>query len=229
MDKVRIGLKRKRVAVYVVLIAGSIAACFVRAVMVTADRSRQITAYESEWARSGKPVVVRTVAAKDVLVFSQFTVRGVSGKTGKGFVTGEVKESLRPGQEIYTEDKSAVCAAVVSVGSNVDLNTGMFPVEVEFDKPCEVNGLAVVAAHTRTLRNVVAVPIEIVDIDAGVYSLWTVENGRAKKVVVSIGSRDGYGAVIASGLQSGSRVVFRGQSLLRDNDKVMIVGAEPNT
>lgn len=199
-----------------------IAVCVVRVGMVKADRSKQITAFESEWARSGKPVVTRTVEAQDVRVYSQFTVRGVTGKTGKGFVTGEVKDVLRPGQEIYGEDRSAVCATVVNVGKDLDLNTGMFPVEVEFYKPCDPGGLAVVAAHTRTLRNVIVVPNEVLDIDSGEYSLWKIESGRARKVDVTVGSRNGYGAVIAGGLLSGDIVVFRGQSNLRENDKVMV-------
>ncbi len=216
---------KRRALLYILLALAGIAVCIVRVGMVKADRAKSITAFESEWARSGKPVVTRTIESQDVRVYSQFTVRGVSGKAGKGFVTGEIKNALRPGQEIYGEDKSAVCATVVSVGSDLDLNTGMFPVEVEFYKPCDPDSFVVVAAHTRTLRNVLVVPNEVLDISGGEYSLWKIDNGLAKKVRVKVSSRNGYGAVISEGLQSGDAVVFRGQSNLRENDKVMVTGS----
>lgn len=216
---------KRRALLYILFALAGVAVCIVRVEMVKAGRAKTITTFESEWARAGKPVVTRTIEAQDVRVYSQFTVRGVTGKTGKGFVTGEVKDVLLPGQEIYGEDRSAVCAVVADVGKELDMNTGMFPVEVEFHKPCEPGSFAVVAAHTSTLRDVIVVPNEVLDIDAGEYSLWKIESGRARKSAVSVGSLDGYGAVITGGLQSGDTVVFRGQSNLRENDKVMEAGA----
>ncbi len=101
----------------------------------------------------------------------------------------------------------------------------MFPVEVEFDKPRDPGAAFVVSAHTATLHNVLAVPNEVLDISGDEYFIWKNENGFAKKGKVVIRLRNGYGAIISEGLQSGDKVIFSGQSMLEDNDRLLVVNA----
>lgn len=215
---------RKRKTAYLIIITICLAAVAIHIQEVKAARSKPIVTFYNEWKKVGKPVEVQVIAAKDVPVHTQFTVRMVDGRMARGFVTGDIKNVLREDQEIYdSTDTAIVCARLKSVGTELDLDAGMFPVEVAFEKSRNREEVLVVSAHTTTLYNALTLPNEVLDIVAGEYSVWKDENGMAKKYRVKIGSRNGYGAVITGGLQSGDRVVFRGQSLLSDNDKLLVV------
>ena len=218
--------KLKRETVYLIIIIITLASVAIRIQAVKAARGKTIVSFYEEWKRAGKPVEVRAIEAKNIPVYAQFTVRIVNGRFARGFVTGEVKNALREGQEIYDPaDRSVVCARLKSVGAELDMNAGMFPVEVEFDKPRDLGVAFVVSAHTTTLDNVLAVPNEVLDISGDEYFIWKDEGGFAKKHKVVIRLRNGYGAIISEGLQSGDKVIFSGQSMLEDNDRLLVVNA----
>lgn len=216
----------RRETVYLIIIIASLASVVIRIQAVKAARGKTIVSFYEEWKKAGKPVEVKAIETKDIPVYAQFTVRVVDGCLARGFVTGEVKNALREGQEIYDPlDTSVICARLKSVGAELDMNAGMFPVEVEFDKPRDPEAAFVVSAHTATLHNVLAVPNEVLDIAGGEYFIWKNENGLAKKRKVVIRSRNGYGAIVTEGLQSGDKVVFKGQNALEDNDRLLVVNA----
>lgn len=215
------GLKSRQI-IYAFVVAVCLSAIALRIGVVNAGRIRPIISYYSQWQKDGKPVEVKTVEAKDVPVYSRFTVKVSDGRLAEGFVTGDVKDVLREGQDIYDEDRAVPCAAVRKAGKELDIGTGMFPVQVIFNSPRDPGAFFVVSAHTRTLRDVLAVPNEVLDISGGEYFIWQDDNGFARKKKVSVGARDGYGAVITSGLRSGDKVVFNGQSGLRENEKLLV-------
>lgn len=216
----------KRETVYLIIIIITLASVAIRIQAVKAARGKAIVSFYEEWKKAGKPVEVQAIEAKNIPVYAQFTVRIVDGRLARGFVTGEVKNALREGQEIYDPaDRSVVCARLKSVGAELDMNAGMFPVEVEFDKPRDPGSAFVVSAHTTTLDNVLAVPNEVLDISGDEYFIWKDEDGFAKKHKVVIRLRNGYGAIISEGLRSGDKVIFSGQSTLEDNDRLLVVNA----
>ena len=216
----------KRKTIYLIIIVISLASVPMRIQAVKAARGKTIVSFYEEWEKAGKPVEVRTIEAEDIPVYAQFTVRIVDGRLARGFVTGEVKNALREGQEIYDPaDRSVVCARLKSVGAELNMDAGMFPVEVEFDKPRDPGVAFVVSAHTSTLYNVLAIPNEVLDIAGDEYFIWKNENGFAKKGKVVIRLRNGYGAIISEGLRSGDKVIFGGQSMLEDNDRLLVVNA----
>ena len=216
----------KRKTIYLIIIILSLASVPLRIHAVKAARGKTIVSFYGEWKKAGKPVEVRVIKAGDVSVYAQFTVRIVDGRVARGFVTGEVKNALQEGQEIYDpEDRFVVSARLKSIGAELDMDAGMFPVEVEFDKSRDPGVAFVVCAHTSTLHNVLAVPNEVLDIAGDEYFIWKDENGLAKKRKVVIRLRNGYGAIISEGLQSGDKVIFSGQSMLEDNDRLLVVDA----
>ena len=216
----------KRKTIYLIIIILSLASVPLRIHAVKAARGKTIVSFYGEWKKAGKPVEVRVIKAGDVSVYAQFTVRIVDGRVARGFVTGEVKNALQEGQEIYDpEDRFVVSARLKSIGAELDMDAGMFPVEVEFDKSRDPSVAFVVCAHTSTLHNVLAVPNEVLDIAGDEYFIWKDENGLAKKRKVVIRLRNGYGAIISEGLQSGDKVIFSGQSMLEDNDRLLVVDA----
>ena len=200
----------------------------IRIVVVQIERNLPITSFFSEWSKYGKPVTVKEIKAVDMPVYVKFTVKTNSEKSAFGFVTADIKDKLKEGQEVYlTENSGTPCGKISNVSQELDINTGMFLVEVEFKTPVTALGsIWVVFARTSTLKDVLVVPNEILDISGDDYYLWRIENGKARKIKVKIGLRNSYGAVIADGIQSGDLIVFSGQSQLKDNEKVNIIHSE---
>ncbi len=218
--------KSKRKIAYLLIIAVILSGVAARIRAVIADRAEPIVSFSGQWFELGKPVHVQEIEAADIPVYSQFTVRMVDDRVAEGFVTGAVKDTLSSGQEIYdTEDKTVACAKVGKVSGALDIDTGMFPVELEFYDSRTPGVFLVVCAHTSTFRGALVVPNEVLDIVEGDYYIWKAQNGAAKKYKVTVGSRNGYGAVITQGLHSGDAVVFRGQSGLADGDKLFFAGS----
>ncbi len=203
---------------------GIIAVCM-KIGAVNTSRGRPIVSFHSEWDRRGKPVTVEEVRAKDIPVYTKFTVTCASGRAADGFVTADIKEKLAEGQEIRFADGGTPCGRVVSVGRELDVITGMFPVGVEFnDPPASAESPLVVYARTRTLPGALVVPNEVLDVSGGGYSVWKICDGRAMKAGVRLESRNGYGAVLSGGMRSGDSLVLTGRSVLEERDTVNRTG-----
>lgn len=222
-----VNLKSRKV-IYTAVIAACFLSVGLRINTVNSVRRHPIISYYSQWQKYGKPVEVRPVGSREVPVYVRFTVRVLDGRLAAGFVTGDVKDALREGQEIYEEDVPVPCATIRNVGKELDIDTGMFPVQIIFNDDREPGAACVVSAHTRTLHNVLVVPNEVLEVSGEDYFIWKDNNGTAGKRKVTLGQRNGYGAVITSGLQSGDKVVFSGQSELKEGDRLMTAGSPPS-
>ena len=207
--------------------AGIVLLCFlavvVRIGLVNANRGRTIVSFVAEWERDGKPVTVEKIAAKDVPVYTKLTVRHAADKRSTGFVTGDIKDKLREGQEVCRSDAGEPCGTITALGRELDTDTGMFPVEMEFSDAVPAGAVSVVFVRTQTLSQVLVVPNEILDFTGDDYYLWKAENAQAKRVQVKIGSRNGYGTVISEGIHANDLIIFDGRSMLSENDKVRII------
>ncbi len=224
MNKTLIKNLNPRTKIYAAILFFGILSVFIRIVLVQADRSRPIVSFVSEWGRDGKPVTVEEIKIADIPVYTKLTVNNSSNKTASGFVTADIKDKLKQGQDVYFTDNGIPCGTISGIGQELDINAGMFPVEVEFNAPVATLGsILVVFARTQTMQKVLVVPNEILDISGDDYYLWKIENGKARKIKVKIGSRDSYGAVIAQGIQPGDLIVFSGQTQLEDNAPVNII------
>jgi multidrug efflux pump subunit AcrA (membrane-fusion protein) len=229
MNKAFIKNPNPRTKIYVAIVLFSIIAVFIRIALVQVDRSRSIVNFVAEWNRYGKPVTVKEIKAADTPVYAKFTVINNSNKLATGFVTGDIKDKLKVGQEVYFIEGDLPCGKILTLGQDLDTNTGMFPVEVEFNTPAATSGsILVVFARTQIMQKVLVVPNSILDISQGNYYLWKVEDGKAKRIQVKIGSRNGYGTVIREGINSGDSIVFNGRSMLLENDLVRIISKGRN-
>ena len=224
MNKTLIKNLNPRTKIYAAILLFSVLFVFIRIMIVQVDRNRPIVSFVSEWGRYGKPVTVEEIKAADIPAYTKFTVRSSADKSATGFVTADIKDKLKQGQDVYFTDNGIPCGVISNIGQELDINAGMFPVEVKFNAPVAALGsISVVFARTQTLQKVLVVPNEILDMSGDSYYLWKIENGKARKIKVKIGSRDNYGAVIAEGVQSGDLIVFSGQSQLKDNAPVNII------
>ncbi|MDD5669162.1 MAG: hypothetical protein PHE58_03930, partial [Candidatus Omnitrophica bacterium] len=213
----------RKIYVYAGIIVICFVSVFIRIELVQRDRNKAIVSFVSEWEHNGKPVTVEKVMPKDVPVFTKLSVRGGIDTRAAGFVTGDIKDNLKEGQEIFCTDKNQSCGRILTIGRELDADTGMFSVGIELNDALGLGELAVVFVRTSILANALVVPNEILDFSEGEYYVWKVENGKAKRIQVKIVSRNGYGSVIGEGINPGDVIVFNGRSILSENDKVRIV------
>ncbi|PIW68535.1 MAG: hypothetical protein COW10_02020 [Candidatus Omnitrophica bacterium CG12_big_fil_rev_8_21_14_0_65_42_8] len=228
MNKTLIKNLKPRTKIYAAILLFGVLYVFIRIMIVQVDRNRPIVSFVSEWGKYGKPVTVEEIKAADIPAYTKFTVTYDSDNLASGFVTADIKDKLKKGQDVYfTDNGGTPCGKISNIGQELDINTGMFPVEVEFNALFSASGsISVVFADTSTLKKALVVPNEILDISGDSYYLWKVDDGRAKRIQVKIASRDSYGAVIAEGIQAGDLIVVSGQSQLKDNDPVNIINRE---
>ncbi|MFA5350516.1 MAG: hypothetical protein WC357_04200 [Candidatus Omnitrophota bacterium] len=227
MNKGLIKNLNSRKRIYAAILLFIVFSVFVRIMLVQAERNRSIVSFVSEWNKFGKPVAVKAIKATDTPVYAKFTVINTSVKSASGFVTGDIKDKLKVGQKIYFTDKGNSCGVISGLGQELDIDTGMFPVEVKFNVPVAKPGsLAVIFARIQTLQKALVVPNSIIDTSGGSHYLWKIENGKARRVQVKVGSSNGYGTVINEGINSGDLIVFNGRSILSENDLVRIVPAD---
>jgi hypothetical protein len=224
MKKILIKNPDFRKIIYAALIFLSVFSVFVRISLVKRERSAMIVSFVSEWNKHGKPVTVEKIKVADIPVYAKFTVINKSDKLANGFVTGDIKDKLRQGQEVYPTDKGMPFGRITSISQELDTDTGMFPVEVKFNAAAARLGLIrVVFAHTQTIQEAIVVPNSILDFYEGNYYLWKIENGKSKKIQVKIGLRNGYGTIVSAGVNADDLIVINGRSILSENDLVRIV------
>lgn len=215
-----------KIIIYLVIILACFVSVFMQIRLVKQRRARTIVSFTEEWAKSGKPVTVEKIVTRDVPVYAKITVRAVADKRANGYVTADIQEKLKVGQEVFCSGKSEPCGKISSIGRELDIDTGMFPVQLDFNFSLPLGDSEVVFVCTRTLTNTMVVPNEILDFSGGEYYLWKVESGKAKKVKVKIGFRNGYGTAIVEGVSPGDLVIYDGRNLLLENDGVNIVSNE---
>jgi hypothetical protein len=213
-----------------ILCVGIILVCFVcvfiRIGLVERARGKTIVSFVEEWAKFGKPVTIEKIVVRNVPVYAKITVRAVADKRAKGYVTGDIQEKLQVGQEVFCSGKIEPCGKTKTIARELDMDTGLFPVEIDLNFSQGLGDSAVVFVCTSTLPNTMVAPNEVLDNSGGQYYLWKVESGKAKKVKVKIGSRNGYGTAIVEGIIPGDLVVSNGRNLLSENDGVNIVSDE---
>jgi multidrug efflux pump subunit AcrA (membrane-fusion protein) len=216
-----------RKVVYLSIAALSVLAVIVRIAVVKAERSRTVVSFLSELEHQGVPVMVKELEPIDIPLYTKFTILGSSEQSGSGFVTADIKDKIKAGNDIYFKDKDTPCGVIISVSESIDIDSGMFLVEAEFKSPVlKAGSIEVIYANTRTLENVLALPNEALGILEESYYIWVVEDAKAKKRVVEIGPRNDHKIVIESGVQTGDVVVFRGQNRLKEGLLVNIINKD---
>jgi len=209
--------------IYLIVIIVCFVCVFIQIGLVKRDRAKTIVSFVEEWARRGKPVTVEKIVAQDVPVYAKITARVVADELATGYVTADIQEKLQVGQEVFHPKKQGPCGKIKSIARDLDLDTGMFPVEIDLNFAPGLGKMAVIFVRTSVLPNTMVVPNEILENSGGEYYLWKVLDGKANKVKVKIGSRNGYGTAIIEGIKPGDMIVYNGRDLLLELDKVDIV------
>lgn len=225
----KIQWRSKRLWGYILIIAVYALAVKIQQSVITSRRQAKIVSTIDEWRRLGKPVETQSINRKDVKQYLKITVQASKEeRIYEGFVSKTIQQKLAPGQDLYwvrqegrLELGDPVSGKILSAVPEPDMANGMYPVRVKFDRAIEQEAKMIVArVHYDTITNAINVPVESLDIINDRYYGWRVEDGRARRVELSVGDRNGYGAIVDEGLKEGDLFVVKGQAFLKDNDPV---------
>jgi len=217
-------MNRKRAIRYFICIVVFVALIIVKQAQVRFKRNSSIVSTFSEWQEHGKPVVVHKIIARDVPVYTKVTAWPISDNVFEAYVSRAIQQTIHQGQEISAMVDGQTFAGVISeVAEDISLDTGMYRVQAEFSGDFDLDGWVVAYVHTNTLYAVICIPNNIIERENEKMYLWKVQNGHAVKQYVTIGERNGYGAVVLEGLTQGDLIVYKGFTQLLDNDLIAII------
>jgi hypothetical protein len=190
---------------------------------VRMKRERAIVSNISEWKKFGKPVFVQKIARRDMKVFTKISLMPLSKTLFEGYVTTAIQRRLIAGQTVLVDTEQGEKIVGRYVGQRLNVDTGMFQVRVATDHAFEpLHHIVVGYVHTGTIKNIISVPNEIIDVEKGKPFVWKIKDGCSFRQPIALGERNDYGAIVLQGLVDGDMVVIRGQTQLADGDKVQI-------
>lgn len=144
-------------------------------------------------------------------------------------VSENVVDSIKQGTKVpvtINALEKTVNGTVLSVAPKADPATRAFAVEIQLPNEKDEIKPGMVARlnlSTGTSTGVLALPVDAVLERDGQYSVFIVEEGKAKEVFVKVGVTSGDLTEIKSGLQAGQTVIVKGNRLVADGQKVKVV------
>lgn len=137
---------------------------------------------------------------------------------------------VRTGQTVQIKVKALedrIFEGVIeNVSPSADLRTQLYTVKIKLENPDDLikpGMLAKILFNTEKRENVLVVPNGAILVDGGIRYVYTVADGKLRKVAVQTGVSNDKVTEIKSGLKEGDRVVLEGQSFLNEGEEVNIV------
>ncbi len=217
-------MSKKGILSYLVLVLLIVGAIVWRQRTVTRQRAVEVKTMISEWGQYGKPVEVYKVDYRDVPLYTKVTSWQIAPDVFVGFVSRDVRNKIQVGQEMrFMMGADEWTGTIAYIAEDISLETGLYRVEVRLPRTFNLETWLVARAHTDTLKDVICIPNEVTDIDGDQYYVWKIVDNQAVRQEVTIGRRNGFGAVVTDGLKAGDLVAIRGGSLISEGDKVNIL------
>lgn len=123
-------------------------------------------------------------------------------------------------------NNQAFNGTVVNISPNIDERTGTYLVRLSIDnsnKRLRGGMIANVSVITKTSPNTLTVPIDAVLNDGHEKIIFILQNGRAKRKVISTGITGDRYIEIFGDINESDKVIVKGQSLVNDNDRVLVI------
>lgn len=114
------------------------------------------------------------------------------------------------------------------VAPAADPATRTFTAKIALPKPGDGVrlGMSATVALTAPMQSAIRLPLTALYNDKEQTSVWLVENGKVRRVPVQVAGATGNELLVAAGLNPGQTVVTAGVNLLREGQKVSILGQQ---
>jgi RND family efflux transporter MFP subunit len=131
---------------------------------------------------------------------------------------------------LWADPGTVIPGKIREVSPVADPSTRTYPVRVAIpaEQPRVKLGMtALVQFSSTTATPRIRVPLSALYQEKGVTSVWLVEQGAVRMVPVQIGGVAGNDILLLSGVKAGQTVVTAGANLLKNGQKVKLLGGEP--
>lgn len=197
--------------------------------IVTQNRQAKIISVLSEWAENGKPVIVEKIQKENVNVYKKFTVQSAQGSEYQGYVTKNILNKVKLGQQVEVLLSNEKRFGEISfVADEIDARSGMYIVRVKFDELLpKMTDFPVYKVLVEVFQDAICIPTEILKEVDGKYFVWTVDQEKkAHERMITVKSKNGFGAIVETGLEVGDLLIIEGYTMLKENDRVNILSQE---
>ena len=214
-------MNKKRFFLYTLAIVVFAIAVLLKQKEVKALRSSSPITFNALWQEQGKPVITKKIYRKDMPQYEKITLKP-SGEIFEGYVPRKISEKLKSGQKIHAVfNGHKAKGKITHVSRTISFDTGMNLVKAVFNCRAELDKWMVAYVKVGNIENALSVPNSILLWEKNKTYIWKVKNSLAVKKEVTVKSSDGYDSVIKRGLSSGDEVIFQGQALLFEGDKIL--------
>ena len=219
--------KENMIRMFVYLSIGVIFVVFVLRMQkdIKNNLAKEVISITNEHKSQGKPAIVRKVIKGDIDVYIKTTIVPTNEGFLRSYVTKNVKDRLSIGQILYVEENQTKrFGEIIFISSGIDINSGLYQIKcILDDKNILRTGRKIAHIYEKTLKNVIYVSNNIVEIEGEKRIVWKVQNGRVKKTDVKVGEQVFGDVVILDGLISGDVVVVEGHTMLKNNDEIKVI------
>jgi len=139
----------------------------------------------------------------------------------------KVKVGQKATLKLSKEDTAGYKGVVKAIDVSANVAARVFDCKVQIGNEAgklHPGGFAYVEIPVDKKREMVAIPMEALTGSEGNYSIFTVENGVARKRIVTIGEIHDNMAEVISGLKAGEKVIVTNLNTLQDGDAVAVNG-----
>jgi multidrug efflux system membrane fusion protein len=131
---------------------------------------------------------------------------------------------------LWADPGTVIPGKIREVSPVADPSTRTYPVRVSIPAGhpgVKLGMTALVQFSSTTASPRIRVPLTALYQEKGVTSVWLVEKGQVRMVPVQIGGAAGNDILLLSGVQAGQTVVTAGANLLKNGQKVKLLGGDP--
>jgi multidrug efflux system membrane fusion protein len=131
---------------------------------------------------------------------------------------------------LWADPGTVIPGKIREVSPVADPSTRTYPVRVSIPAGhpgVKLGMTALVQFSSTTATPRIRVPLTALYQEKGVTSVWLVEKGQVRMVPVQIGGAAGNDILLLSGVQAGQTVVTAGANLLKNGQKVKLLGGDP--
>jgi hypothetical protein len=214
-------MNKKRIFIYSITIAIFAIAVFLKQNEVKAIRVSSPVTFNDLWKKNGKPVITKKIYRKNIPQYEKITLKP-SGDVFVGYVPRKISEKLKPGQKTHAQfNGTKTKGEITYVSPKISFDTGMNLVKGVFNCRAKCDKWMVTYVKVGSVKNALTIPDSILTRENDKTYVWTVKDSLAVKKEIFIKNSDGYNSFIKKGLYPGEEVVFTGQTLLSEGDKIL--------
>jgi hypothetical protein len=219
-------MTRNRVVIYISVFVLFVAAIFIKVQIIKKKSGEKVVSIDSEWKEHGVSVNVYKIAKRDMGSFRKISGILKTKRHVSATATYALRHQLQLGLSVKAtlENGEEVAGVVSKISNKVDIDSGLYNVEIDFKKNlnAEIGSIVVSNIKVSSLSKIIKIPLDSIVEESGKKYCWIVKDKKAIKKEVVLGKKNGTFFEVLKGLKLNDLVVTDGKTGLKENALVRI-------